>query len=570
MKKAGNWGLLLGMAGMAMMAAQGCSYALARKAEFSEHGAQGPSGAYLAGMFAANHTDFNTSAALLEQALEQDPESREIALRLQRLYLLTGALEKSVHLVVPGTPSKQDGNFLADGLQSLAQYVYDLRAGKGHEALADLTRTEKTGVYGLVAPPLKLWDALFVADATQPRATPVERKELGTSDDGLDVIYAYHTALMNDWLGFAPEASRDYEEAMKLANFVPYRVVKAAAGFYLRQGNEEAATRVMSGYLSGQEQRLLLTVLRNMPEEQQQVRTQRDAVAETLVTVAGLVQQSGGNVEALALVHMALYLKPTLPAGHFVLAEALAGLEKYEQAVTYYARILPTSLLYYQARMRLASALEAQGKSDDAVQLLRTLVAQYPDQYTGLLMLGDLLRQADRWLEAASFYGKAATVMDASQRPIWPVIYSQAICYERAGQWDKAEPLFMQALQLQPDQPDVLNYLGYSWLVAGKNIPQARDMIVRALKQRPRDAHIIDSLGWALYTLGQYEEALQYLDRAVELMPYDATVNDHLGDLYWRLNRRREARFQWERALQANPDDELRHQLEKKLEEGLV
>ena len=152
----------------------------------------------------------------------------------------------------------------------------------------------------------------------------------------------------------------------------------------------------------------------------------------------------------------------------------------------------------------------------------------------------------------------------------WQIIYAKGISLERGGKWEQAEPLLQQALKLQPDQPQVLNYLGYSWIDRGEKLKEALSLIDRAVAQRPDDGYVVDSLGWAYYRLGDYQTAVYYLEHAVELKADDPTINDHLGDAYWRIGRRLEARFQWSHALAYKPSDDEAKAIKLKLEGGLA
>ena len=152
----------------------------------------------------------------------------------------------------------------------------------------------------------------------------------------------------------------------------------------------------------------------------------------------------------------------------------------------------------------------------------------------------------------------------------WSLYYYRGISRERQKKWSEAEKDFLQALELNPDQPYVLNYLGYSWVDQGVNLDRAKAMIERAVEQRRDDGYIVDSMGWVLYRLGAYGEAVQHLERAVELRPLDPIISDHLGDAYWRVGRRQEARFQWRRALNLDPEREEIGKIETKIKNGLA
>ncbi len=205
------------------------------------------------------------------------------------------------------------------------------------------------------------------------------------------------------------------------------------------------------------------------------------------------------------------------------------------------------------------------GEVDAAVKTLEALAAQRPDRPDALVTLGDVLRRHKRWTEAVAAYDRAVASFDKPQREQWAVYYARGVALEREKKWDLAERDFLRALELEPDEPHVLNYLGYSWIEQGTNLDQAKRMIEKAVEQRPTDGYIVDSLGWALFRAGEYKKAVEALERAVELHPEDATINDHLGDALWKVGRHEEARFQWQRALVFDPEPELRSEIEQKL-----
>src|SRR5690606_29624900 len=137
----------------------------------------------------------------------------------------------------------------------------------------------------------------------------------------------------------------------------------------------------------------------------------------------------------------------------------------------------------------------------------------------------------------------------------WTIYFQRGIAYERLKEWDQAEPNFKKALELNPDQPQVLNYLGYSWVDRGKNLEEGLDMIRRAVELRRDGGYSVDSLGWAYFRLDRFEAAVTERERAIQLRAGDATINDHLGDAYWRVGRKLEVVFQWNRALISEGED---------------
>ncbi|MEZ5924224.1 MAG: tetratricopeptide repeat protein [Hyphomicrobiaceae bacterium] len=183
--------------------------------------------------------------------------------------------------------------------------------------------------------------------------------------------------------------------------------------------------------------------------------------------------------------------------------------------------------------------------------------------------LGSILSNRKFYADAAENYSAAIALVPNPDKDQWNQYFQRAICYERLKQWDKAEPDFLKAMELDPEQPSLLNYLGYSWVDQGKNLSQAMDLIRKAVKLKPDDGFYVDSLGWAHYRLGEFDEATRQLERAVELEPNDPIINDHLGDAYWQVGRRNEARFQWSQSLTLKPEPEDKERIAKKLEKGL-
>ena len=200
---------------------------------------------------------------------------------------------------------------------------------------------------------------------------------------------------------------------------------------------------------------------------------------------------------------------------------------------------------------------------------MQALSDKFPENIRVHEALGDVLRREERYAEAADSYTAVIDRIDEATRGDWRSYYVRGIAYERIGDWDKAEADFRKSLELQPDQPLVLNYLGYSLVEMNMKIDEAKDMIERAVAGDPDNGFITDSLGWVLYRIGQYEDAVPHMERAVELMPSDPVINDHLGDVLWKVGRQTEAVFQWKRALSFEPEEEDAERIRRKLDVGL-
>ncbi|HTV37133.1 MAG TPA: tetratricopeptide repeat protein, partial [Xanthobacteraceae bacterium] len=291
--------------------------------------------------------------------------------------------------------------------------------------------------------------------------------------------------------------------------------------------------------------------------------------AEALYGLGASIGRRGGEDLGLVYLRLALYLEPTHGMALLSLADLYESLKKPDLAVKVYDRIPASSPLYHSAQIQLAIDLDELDQTDDAKKRLDHILANDPKDTEALIALGNIERERKDFTSCATTYGKAIDTVAHPEKSNWVIFYFRGICYERSNQWPKAELDMKKALDLFPDQPLVLNYLGYSWVDKGMHLDEGMDMIRRAVEQRPDDGYIVDSLGWAYFRTGNYDEAVKNLERAVLLKPDDPTINDHLGDAYWRVGRTLEAHFQWSQAVDFKPDPDELATLQKKLKDGL-
>jgi len=278
----------------------------------------------------------------------------------------------------------------------------------------------------------------------------------------------------------------------------------------------------------------------------------------------------GGEDLGLIYLQLALYLNPSHSLALLSLADLYEEVKKPELAIKTYERIPAGSPLQRSALIQRAIDLDGVDRADEAKSDLQKLVAEEPTDLEAITALGNVQRGRKDYADCADSYSKGIDTMASPDKSAWTLFYFRGICYERSKQWPKAEADFKHALELFPDQPHVLNYLGYSWVDQGIHLDEGMNMIKRAVEQRADDGYIVDSLGWAYYQTGNFEEAVKQLDRAVELKPEDPTINDHLGDAFWKVGRVLEARFQWAHARDLNPEPEDLVKIEQKLKSGLT
>jgi tetratricopeptide (TPR) repeat protein len=291
--------------------------------------------------------------------------------------------------------------------------------------------------------------------------------------------------------------------------------------------------------------------------------------AEALYGIGASIGRRGGEDLAIVYLRLALYLDPSHGMAELSLADLDESLKKPDLAVEAYERVRETSPLYTSAQIQSAADLDLLGKIDQAKARLSQIIARQPKNAEALMALGNIEREHKEFATCADTYGKAIDTVAEPGKSNWVMFYFRGICYQQSNQWPKAQADMQKALQLYPDQPLVLNYLGYSWVDKGVHLKEGTDMIRRAVDQRPDDGYIVDSLGWAYYRTGNYTDAVKYLERAVLLKPEDPTINDHLGDALWRVGRTLEAHFQWSQAIDFKPEEDELVKLRQKLKTGL-
>lgn len=521
-------------------------------------------GSYLAARQAQAVRDTSSAAEFYTQALAQNPDDPELMRRAFTLLAAEGRIEEAAALA-------EKLRALGSGIQmaGLVRAVHAAKIGQYARAESELAALPDGGYNSFIGPLLRAW---LIAARGEPQRGVVALAALGQTR-GFEMFENFHAALILDQAGELKAAAPYYERA-EASGATYLRLVQAMASYYARSGQAERARSALSGFDNDGGDSV---VRGNRPElangpllTEPLVRTPIEGMAEALFDLASLLNQQNLDDLAMVMVRLSLHLQPDLDIGLLLAADILEDSDRTEQAIAMYRRIPTSSPLAWSARLRSATLLDDLGRTDDAIATLAALADERPARPDALIAMGDLLRGKERFAEAAAAYDKAMARIGTLEQRHWALLYSRGIALERSKQWMRAEADFLKALELNPDQPYVLNYLGYSWVEHGINLDKALTMIETAVKLRPEDGYIVDSMGWVLFRLGRYAEAVPHLERAVELRPADPTINDHLGDAYWRVGRENEARFQWDRALVLKPSPEEAREIQTKLKRGLA
>jgi len=528
-------------------------------------------GNYLAAIVAGAGRDLGAASVFLREAIKGDPKNNDLLERGFVAFLADGSMDdafRAAEKLVQRDPSNGLAQ-LAIGIRAIKQKQYQTarnhlqRGGRGRSA--DITATL-----------LSAWS--YAGSGQTNRA--LETLERLKGEPSYNLFRDYHAGLILDIAGRKADSERRLKAAYE-AEKTTLRLVDLWARFQTRSGDFEGAAATYGAF-----DRLLpnhpivrdgLTRVAAKEPLARSVATAQQGAAEVLYGLASAGNRQGDEAAALLYLRLALYLDPNHDLAVLTLGDILERAKQLDDAVTVYNRMPPGSPLASNAEIQSGLALEALGKSDEAVKHLEALIAARPDDVDALSALGNVYRSRKRFAEAADTYDKAIAKLASPGRSNWDLYYFRGIARERIKRWAEAEEDLRKALELMPEalgreRALVLNYLGYSLVDQHLKLDEALGMLRRAVELRPRDGYITDSLGWAYYRLGRYTEATRELERAMELRPSDPVINDHLGDVYWRVDRKLEAVFQWNAARDLSPEPEdlvkIKHKIEKGLEEA--
>lgn len=547
------------ISGLAMAVALAMGTAAPAQAQLRETFA----GSYLMAQHAIATRDTVSAARYLNRALQRDPGNG--ALMEQALVFqlaaddIAGAIRVAERLVRLAPDHRMAQTVLV---------VRDIRRG-GFEAARNRVADRPDGFHPLTGGLLAAWAAQGQGDTDAALATLAE-----IGDSGLLGAFAgFHRGLLLMASDDPEGALEAFERVRGVLGARSARMVEAEGAALRALGREDEARSLYDdagrGPLPDAGVLAALDRLDAGLPARPLVATAEEGAAEALFGLAGLLSGEEDRRVAIAHARLALHLRPDLEAATMIIASLFAADDQPGLAAETFAAIPEDSPNRLRADTGRAEALQQLDRTEEAEDLLRRLIAAKPDAAEPHLALGDLLRREQDWEPCAEAYAAAIDLLADEDRATWALYYQRGICHERAGHWDAAEADFLMALDLEPDQPLVLNYLGYSWVEQRRNLDEAKAMIRLAVEQRPDDGYITDSLGWVLYRMGDFDGAVEWLEKAVSLAPHDPVINDHLGDALWKVGRRHEARFQWRRArgLEPEPDDLVR--IKRKLDVGL-
>ncbi len=522
-------------------------------------------GNYLSAVVAGNARDTSAAAFFYSEALRDDPKSNDLIDRAFVALLAEGTYPEALRLadkIIQREPNH--------GLAQLALSVRDLRAKNYQKARTRLASNSKgRAATDLTGSLLTAWSWLGSGNLKKALATVDGIK----GEDAVATFRDFHAGLIADLGGDTAEAEKRLAAAYKVENKT-LRMVDVYSRFLARHGKTAEAKQVLEDFNKALPRHpIILDTLKRIEEGkpiEAAVPTVSAGVAEVLYGLGAAGNRQGDELAAMLYLRLSLWMDPTNGLTVITLADVYDRLKQPERANDTYEMVPDSSPLKRSAELQVALNLEQLDRKDEAVQKLDKIIAADPKDIDALNALGNIYRARKDFVKAAETYTRALDTIEKPDNGYWSIYYFRGIAYERTKQWPKAEADFKKALELYPDQPMVLNYLGYSWVDQGMNLDEAFKMLKKAVEQRPTDGYIVDSLGWAYYRLGRYDEATRILEKAVELKPSDPVINDHLGDAYFRVGRKLEATFQWNHARDLKPEPDDLKVILKKIETGAI
>jgi tetratricopeptide (TPR) repeat protein len=513
-------------------------------------------GLFLAGEGAMARGQTQDAGRLFSEAMARPDADPLLSERAFTATLLAGDVRGAARLA----PTSPDSAEAVRRMGALVRVVEFLAQGDGKSARTILATDEIAFPHQAAAVLLKPWAAAEAGDFTAAiEATP----------SGGDRVLDFFGLLGR---GQIAERARRYDEAdaaFKAAAAIsvsPRTIALAYGGFLERRGRKLDAGAVYETALSADptDAGLLAAKARAATGRKAppQPTLQQGASQALLAPTAAMVAAKQNQI-ALGYLHLVLRLDPGRDDAWVLVGDMLQAGGDVEAARAAYARPKPGSDEFAEAQLKLAWTYQADGDNARALQLAQAAAGAGDRQ--ARLGYADLLRGEKRYDEAIAIM---TAVIAEQKEPNWRLLYMRGVTLSQLDRWTEAETDLKAALVLKPDDPELLNFLGYSWIDRGERLPEALEMVKKAVAANPSSGAMVDSLGWAYYRMGDYTQALAKLEEAVGLDAGDPEINDHLGDVYWRVGRKDEAMFQWRRVLTLDPDAKIKAAAERKIAAG--
>lgn len=512
-------------------------------------------GNYLAGRVAHIRQDYDNASKYYIKSIDKGLVNNDILSKTYIILASQGKIDEAVKYANEARNKGDNNNFI-----DVINAVYDFKHGQYDKSRTDLGNIKEKTYDNLITP---LFNAWSYAGENNYKQAMAELKGISEVED-MKTVYSLHSGMIADYFNQMDEANRHYDFIINdKANDMSFRALQIISNFLVRQGENEKASALVSKYYGGANIKEMLVRLNNKiktggKQTPKLIVSANTGAGEVFLEIALLFKSIPSGYD-YSQMYMAIseYFNPDNDITKIALADLYEERYMLKDANKYYDTIDKDSELYYPAQIKKANNLSSEKKYDEAIKVLKTLLRSNQNNFQVLFNLGDVLRVSDNQPDAIKYYQKALDTVFYESEKYWQIYYAMAVSYDKNDEWPKAEENLQKALQLSNRHPQVLNYLGYSWLRDNKKIDKAAEMILEAYEKEPNDGVILDSLGWVYFKMGDYSNAITYLEKASELNPRNAIISDHLGDAYWFGGRKNEAVFQWKHALKQEEKEDL-------------
>jgi len=520
------------------------------------------SGNYLAGQFAQNRKNWKDANTFISNILEINPDTPNDTLKSHAMILaMSSGDSKTAISRAEDIVKEEPKNILANLFLIIEQF----KTENYEEIEVLIDNVDDDSLASFITPLLNLW------------AKAAEKEVAITGLENAN-IYAYHAMLVGLYVddkdavktylksGYTP-SGLDLRDAEKMADLLyKYDLVDEAKFLYQKMIDQSFDSDRAQSKLDQLNASQPITADLQYPT----ISSPKEGAAYVFGDMAEVLARENSNESATVFAQMALALDSKLVRPKIILAEIYSKNDAYDHAIQILSTIKKEAQEYEIIQRQIANYLMEQDKEEEAIKVLKNINSNETN-IDALNQIGDIYRYDEKFEKAVQSYSKIINTVKPLPDKYWYIYYARGMSYERLGKIDKAVADLQKAIEIEPDQASLLNYLGYTWADQGENLEQALKLIEKAVALAPNDGYITDSLGWVHYKLGNFKDAVIALERAVELLPYDVTINDHLGDAYWRVGRKNEARFQWSRSLNNIEDEdlELEARLKQKIASGL-
>lgn len=523
-------------------------------------------GQYLAGVHAAKTSNYKLASDYFSKSLTLQADKaiagkQKMQMQVLNLQIIAGDFDSALAL------AKQLGNNDSSGSAQLLLIISQLKNENYAAMLAELDKAPTTERENIIYHILRLWAEVGAKNNGKAQ----ESIEKLRSEKVFHSLSQFHIALASQAMNNSEVAIAEFRKLAALPK-LPSKVALSCYHFFKENGLEAEANSALSKANDP-------ISLDFHKASFRPITTPAQAVSDALIEIGSLLVSEQNFNKAGAFYRLGLYIDPTQEEALILLGTIFVEEKSYELANQLLKQIEPASKYFSMAQLIIARNYEKMENKSSAQKYLKGLAEADDTKVDALVSLGDIAREQENYVEAQKYYDQALIKMTdpaslaaaENNVPVWVVYFARGITYERLNNWVAAETDFKKALELEPNQPDILNYYGYSLLDQNltDRFEEAKKLLLVAHQERPDDAHIIDSIGWAWFKLGDTSKAAELMEQAAEKMPYDPTVNEHLGDIYWQLGRKTEAQFAWQRALDNKPEERFVKSLEQKIQFGL-